>query len=289
MIDRLRQQIKRIGPHFRRVLVSGEAGSRRESVARALWAASPGAARPFVVLSHRALEDAAALSRHDARIGNAALQRYVRSALEGMLWIDDVSVLSIAAQALLLRLLEEPTCNGENLRIAVGTAITLKAQAAAGTCSQELRLALTSIELQLPPLREHIEDLPALVHEAVHSIAREYDLPVQGIASEVLDKLGEYSWPGNETELEDVLRAAVLTCDSGHLKLEHLPLLKQPCIGQDTQSKEPDRLQVVIDRHLLRVLSSCDGNKQRAAERLGISRSTLYRMLETCVRPQRAL
>ena len=285
-MSRLRQQIERIGPYFRRVLLSGEAGSDFERVARALRAESPVAGGPFIVCALADIEEIASLWKHDPRVARIALRRLMSSAAGGMLWINGVDSLSTAAQALLLRLLEERSADGERLRIAAGTTANLKVLVAAGAFSHELRLALGAIEVQAPPLRHRMEDVVMLASERVHVSAREYAVKIDSIAEDFLDRLTQYAWPGNEIELDNALRLAVLSCDDGHLRTEHLPVREEPALSLPAK-KPSDRLQDVVDQHLLSVLASCDGNKLRAADRLGISRSTLYRMLEACARPER--
>ena len=216
------------------------------------------------------------------------LRRLVSSAYGGMIWIDDISSLSIAAQRLLLRLTEERSGDGDRIRIAVGTTAHLKNLVATGLFSHELRLTLASVELQVPPLRDRIEDLTVLAEEIIQLIGREYALAISDVEISFLEELRERVWTGNETELENTLRMAVLSCCDGHLRAEHLPALEGGGPPATLPNNVPDRLQDVIDQHLLRVLASCDGNKLRAADRLGISRSTLYRMLEACAAPERA-
>ncbi len=288
-MEQVRQQVARLGPHFRRVLISGDTGSDRERIARALHRASPGARGSFVVCALADLEESAALWKQDPRVARIALRRTAANAAGGTLWIDDVATLSAAAQILVLRLLDERPAEGERLRLITGTAANLKAMCAAGAFLQELRLAISALELPVPPLRARRDDIAELARSMAHSIAQEYAIEIDGISDDLVAALEEYSWPGNEAEMENTLRMAVLSSNGGLLTPEHVQAFEISAPAAATIAVEgmPDRLQDVVDQHLLRILAACDGNKLRAADRLGVSRSTLYRMLEACAATER--
>jgi DNA-binding NtrC family response regulator len=154
-----------------------------------------------------------------------------------------------------------------------------------GRFNHELYQRLATVHITLPPLRERMEDLPELARYFLERFAQLYGSGVREIADEAMEHMQKHLWPGNLCELESVLRNGVLRSDGEMLQSHDLPLLAE------TSEPEPSgtgvsrsvRLQDVVEQHVLRVLKECGGNKLRASEALGISRSTLYRMLDAGV------
>jgi transcriptional regulator with PAS, ATPase and Fis domain len=138
------------------------------------------------------------------------------------------------------------------------------------------------VEIVLPPLRAHLEDLPELTKWLLERIALLYGRTVPAVSNEAMERMLGYRWRGNRRELESVLRNSLLQVEGGVLEPHHLPPLAEVSMSASTTAGtgESARLQDVVDHHVLRVLKDCRGNKLRAAEVLGISRSTLYRMLD---------
>ncbi len=160
----------------------------------------------------------------------------------------------------------------EDLRVLVST----------GLFRQELYQRLATVEIVVPPLRERVEDLPELSRRFLCQFAFVNGRRAAEIADEAMERMQGYRWPGNTSELESVLRVGAVQCEGEVLECRHLPVFGGlPRSGKDDGWAEVSlRLQDVVDQHVLRVLKDCGGNKLRAAEALGISRSTLYRMLE---------
>jgi DNA-binding NtrC family response regulator len=287
-MKRLRQQIRRIGPHFRTVLVCGEAGTGKELVARALHRMSPAAAEPFVVRHAAAIEDALAESESSARAGDDG--RLIKRLVRKTLFLDRISDMPLEAQGRLLRVLMQPESaqsrinapQRTELRIIASTEEDLKILMSTGRFSQELYQRLATVDITLPPLRERMEDLPELARYFLERFAALYRRGVRAIADEGMERMQKHSWPGNVAELESVLRNGVLRSDGEMLELPSFPAANQP-EQSIAEANKSVRLQDVIERHVLRVLKDCGGNKLRASEMLGISRSTLYRMLDADV------
>jgi DNA-binding NtrC family response regulator len=266
---RLRMQVRRIGPHFRSVLVSGEAGAGKELVARALHAMGPGG--EFVVCGAAELEDV--LARSEA-------------SLQGMLFLDGISKMHLEAQDRVLQVLKkhervwghfEPS----HLRVIAATRDDLRTLASAGRFRQELYQRLTTVEIAVPPLRERMEDVPELARYLLRRFALLHNRDAHEIADDAIDRMKLYRWPGNVREIEDVLREAALRSTDGRIELRHLPeLSEEDRMPPAAIAGKSVRLQDVIEQHVFHVLKDCRGNKLRAAEMLGISRSTLYRMLD---------
>lgn len=269
-MQRLLLQIERIGPHFRTVLVRGEVGAGKELVARALHAKSDRAAAPFLVC-------------HASRLSGADHEDYHHDLAEatdqGTLFLDGVEEISPEAQQTLLRML-----NQKKTRIIASSSQDLRAIAAAGILRQDIYHRLAMVEIVLEPLRRRIEDIPLLTMHFLERFATRYGKQIDTVTPEVMEHLLSHEWPGNVRELENVLHNSVLQCGGSTLGIRDLPSLTAGAGAQPRvelrQSETPLRLQEVIERHVLRVLRDCSGNKVRAAEVLGISRSTLYRMLE---------
>jgi DNA-binding NtrC family response regulator len=289
-MKRLRLQVRRIGPHFRTVLLSGEPGTGKELVARALHGMAQGTARPFVVCYKTAIEEALTDYESGARTADDVV-RLIQGSVRGTLFLDGISELSLVAQGRLLRVLTQYESSQNrvdasqrmDLRIIASTSDDLRILVSTGGLRQELYQRLATVEITLPPLRDRMEDLPELARCFLDRFAQLYGREVREIADEAMERMQEYHWPGNVGELESVMRNGVLQSEGEVFESHHLPRFAEtnkPDRSMPSASKNM-RLQDVVEQHVLRVLKDCGGNKLRAAEVLGISRSTLYRMLET--------
>ena len=286
---RLRLQVRRIGPHFRSVLISGEAGTGKELVARALHGMSPVAGGPFVVCRAAGLVDA--LVKYEAGADFAdAFDRSMKTLRCGTLFLDAISEAPLEVQARLLHVLEKhelaqsslEVSKRIDLRLIAATSEDLKVSVSTGRFRQDLYQRIATVDIALPPLRERMEDLPELARYSLRRLALLSGRRVDEIADEAMERMRRYRWPGNVRELESVLRDGVLRSESGMLEARHLLLFTETSALEQSSAGESGsvRLQDVVEQHVLRVLKDCGGNKLRAAEVLGISRSTLYRMLD---------
>jgi DNA-binding NtrC family response regulator len=141
------------------------------------------------------------------------------------------------------------------------------------------------VEIAIEPLRRRTEEIPGLVMHFVERFSLLYERHIDAVDADAMDKLRTHAWPGNVRELENVVRNAVLQCEDRVLAVDDLSsLVELNDRGDDERLsiETPARLEDVVRQHVHRVLRECSGNKVRAAEMLGISRSTLYRMLEGC-------
>lgn len=276
-MKRLRLQVRRIGPHFRTVLVHGEIGAGKETVARALHRTSSGTDGPFVVSAE----------------GNR-IDSLMKIARQGTLFFHEIGEMPLVTQDEFLKLLRRHEWAHEGLaapqrinpRIIAATRRDLRALAAAGGFRQELYQRLAMVQIGVAPLRERREDVPALAAHFLDRFTREQRKNIASIAKEAMERLQSHGWPGNVRELEGVVREAVSRCSGSVIEALELPefAMSLPTDGNAVPGSEQKtaRLQDVVEQHVLEVLRNCAGNKLRAAELLGISRSTLYRMLDAC-------
>jgi DNA-binding NtrC family response regulator len=208
----------------------------------------------------------------------------VKTALGGTLFLDGISEMPMEAQAHLLRVLRRQDGSqaglaaGQKLdvRMIASTREDLRVLASAGRFLQELYQQLAMVEIALLPLHERREDIPQLSVRLVERWMSRFNKRIEEIAEKAMRRLEDHSWPGNISELESALRHGVLHCEGTVLEAGDLPVFVETSAGVP----ETVRLHDVVEQHVLRVLKNCAGNKLRTAELLGISRSTLYRMLE---------
>ena len=280
-IRRVRTQIERIAPHFRCALIRGDRGTGKKLVARLLHAKRGMGGDTFLLLDAEIIEA--------CRRGNAAVGRYPEGAEQGTLFLDDVDRLSLPAQDWLVEMLRwkdaprrsKNTQPGVEMRVIASTTEDLRPLASAGRFRHALYQRLVTVEIALPPLRERMEDIPELARHLVERVARLHGRSMLGIAEESMMQLQKHCWPGNVRELCDVIQGGVVRSNSGFIEARHLVFARST--GTERLSADMDasvRLEDVVERHVFGVLKECGGNKLRAAEMLGISRSTLYRMLE---------
>jgi DNA-binding NtrC family response regulator len=216
--------------------------------------------------------------------------RLMGRSVRGTLFLDRISDLPLEGQGRLLRALTQHELTQSrlymsgrmDLRIIASTCEDVKILVSTGRFSHELYQRLATVDIVLPPLRERMEDLPELARYFLERFPRLYGKGVCEIADEAMERMQKHLWPGNVSELERVLRDGVLRSKGGVLEPHHLPPFADASEPEQSPGRSV-RLQDVVEQHVLRVLKACGGNKLRASEMLGISRSTLYRMLDAGV------
>jgi DNA-binding NtrC family response regulator len=286
---RVNEQLQQIGPRVRLALIEGETGTGKHLLARHIQARHASAGT-LVVEEATSLFPAEEGSNSELR--SDALRGAVRRAVEGVLLIRNIDELATEAQAQLLRYIRsfETSLSAEKQgavpspsQLICTSRKPLRTQVLAGAFLPEIYYRLSAVSFSLPPLRDRKEDIPALVQMFIDTVSREQQRPLQGLGPGSLPILLRHLWPGNVRELESVVRAACLSSEAQWLRPIDLVILPlEPAGSKDGEPALPENytLDGVIRRHILQVLKACDGNKARAASKLGISRSTLYRMLE---------
>jgi len=267
---RVRSQLQRIAPYFRVALITGEPGTGKETVARALHKRSARALGPFVVWRSGDFTE-------KLREENLTPDT-LRDLRRGTLYLDCIGAMSLRLQGRLLDLLEQEAVRSQRseLRIVASNDRELRTLATTGRMREELYRRIAAVEIGLTPLRRRAEDIPLVVETLLRHIPGS-----AGIAPEAMLKLTQHEWPANVRELRKVLEIAAGLAEGFPIEAAHLPPLgTEPETSCETDERSLERLQDVIQRHVLEVLTRCSGNKLRASEVLGISRSTLYRMLD---------
>ena len=274
-MTQVRSQIRRVAPYFRTALLTGERGCGEESAARLLHQLSPLSHRPFVALTPAAVE---------LLFGADRLSEPVEA--HGMLYIPRPERLPRTVQIALLRLVRKH--GSQAPRIVAFAERGLRPLVSSGGFSAELAESLAALRITLPSLRDRHEDIPALLTHVLHDVATRAGIPLPQLAPDLLDAAMTLTWPGNLSQLH-AAAAGLIEHPSGPvlhaLDLETvLGTIPQPPL-HDRREIRLMRLEDVIQEHIRAVLFACNGNKVRTAEVLGISRSTLYRMLDAQVQP----
>jgi two-component system response regulator AtoC len=276
------------------VLITGETGTGKELVARAIHYASHRSERGFVVVDCTALPETlfeSELFGHErgAFTGAAAARRGLfETASGGTCLLDEIGELSPALQAKLLRVLQERAIRrlGGNelipvdLRIIAATNRNLKKLVEDGRFREDLYYRLHVVTITVPPLRERSTDIPLLVRHFLEKYARAAERPVPLVSPEAMALLTSYGWPGNVRELEHALERAVALGPSPLLLPDDLPVDVRGGDADAIVPKSALTLEEMKRWYVAKIVGDCGGNKVRAAEVLGIDRRTLYRIIE---------
>jgi DNA-binding NtrC family response regulator len=285
------QIITRIGPSDANVLITGENGTGKGTVAQALHAVSTRAARPLVTVNAGGLSEGVFESELFGHVKgaftDAKADRVGRFELAdgGTLFLDEIANVPLNLQAKLLRVLEtgefERVGSSRTRRVAVrilsATNANLAEELASGRFRQDLLFRLNTIEIQLPPLRNRREDIPALAAHFLAQHAQHYRKAVTGFDPGAMQALLAHSWPGNIRELDHAVERAVLMTHSATIRAPELGLRTD----RDGGSRIEDMSLEDVEGFLIRkAMARYHGNVSQAAKALGLSRSALYRRLQ---------
>ncbi len=283
--------IERVGPSDANVLITGEHGTGKEVVARRLHAVSARAPQPLVPVNAGALSEGVFESELFGHVRGAFTDAKAdrigcfELADGGTLFLDEIGTMPANQQAKLLRVLQ----SGEfhrvgsskvhrcDVRILSATNIDIDAEVERGSFRADLLYRLNTVEIPIPPLRERREDLIALATFFLRRVAARYRKPVEGFAPDAIKAIQGHSWPGNVRELEHAVERAVLMAQGRSVAEDDLGLRRRGEAGarlEEMTLEEAERLLIQ------RALAACDNNVSDAAERLGLSRSALYRRLQ---------
>jgi DNA-binding NtrC family response regulator len=296
-------RIRRVAPHFRTVLVTGPTGTGKELVARALHRLSPAASGPFGVVNCAAVVETLFESELFGYVKGAftgATQDKIgmfEYAQGGTLLLDEIGDMPLATQTKLLRVLQNqeiqrvgsPVPRKVDVRVVAATNQDLERLVAEKKFRDDLYFRVSTSEIRLPRLVERKEDLPLLERHILEHFAAQYRKPVSRLTRRAQTVLARYSWPGNVREVENVLAHACMMAEGDAIDVRDLPERFHGQIARGGgQDDDLMTLEEVDRRHALRVLERVGGNKVQAAEILGVSRATLYRLLaENDSRPEK--
>ena len=321
--------IGRIAPQESTVLILGESGTGKELVARAIYHYSQRNQKPFLAINCAALPESlleSELFGHERGAFTGADQRRIGKFEQvngGTIFLDEIGDMSSTTQAKALRLLQEQQFEriGGNVtvktdvRIIAATNRDLNQLVAKGRFRQDLLYRLNGFTIQLPPLRERMEDIPILTEHFLNVFNQELSKNIVGVSDDVLQILKAHNWPGNVREFQSAIKYAMIHATGAVLTPDCLPQSCHPALNttipnssltpessgsfdrtaggfdligfvrQQLKDGKPDLYRVIVqevDRQILgEIMAHCEGNQLQAAERLGISRMTLRSKLRS--------
>ncbi|MBI98137.1 MAG: transcriptional regulator [Verrucomicrobiales bacterium] len=294
--------VQQVAPARASVLVLGESGTGKELIAKAIHNLSPRAKQPLVTVHCAALsptlleselfghEKGAFTGAHERRIGR------FEQANGGTLFLDEIGEIDQAIQVKLLRFLGErtfervgsSTTQTADVRLIAATNRNLEEEVAKGNFREDLFFRLRVVEMYLPPLRERGTDVVLLAKAFLNEYARENSKTIEELHPDAIEALLNHEWPGNVRELRTALEHAVVLCRGNSITLRDLP----PSVrGESSGMTHPDAKAVLGKPDLtvedaekaliIRALKECQGNRTKAAAKIGMSRRTLHRKLHT--------
>lgn len=289
-------QVNQIAPLRSTVLLTGESGVGKEIIAEAIHYSSPRRDKPLVMVNCGALSESlieSELFGHEKGAFTGAIQlRKGRFELahEGTIFLDEVAEMPPATQVKVLRVLQ----NGEfervggsqtltvDIRVVAATNQNLEKAMAEGRFRKDLFYRLNVIHLEIPPLRERVEDITLLAQHFLDKFCLENNRPAMGFSPQAIRALKSYAWPGNVRELENVVERAVALCSESTVGLEDLPDEIRNYSGVSDRIVIPIGASIEeIERlAILQTLKKTGGDKEVAARILGIGLATLYRRLK---------
>jgi two-component system, NtrC family, response regulator len=284
---------EKVAPSDSTVLLEGETGTGKELFAQSIHNASPRKNKPFVAVNCCAfpkelLESEIFGHKKGAFTGaNFDKKGLFEEAHEGTLFLDEIGEMHPDLQAKLLRVLEDQTFTkiGDtkptrvNVRIIAATNRDLQKELLKENFRNDLYYRLSVFRIAVPALRDRKEDIPLLVDSFIAIYSAKTNKKITGVSADFMEKLTIFSWPGNTRELKNILERAIILTEKEILTPDLLPpeILypsETDCSGKHTTLGEMEKV------HIIRMLAFTNGNKTRAAEKLGIGVPTLYRKLE---------
>ncbi|PYU07301.1 MAG: hypothetical protein DMG33_05240 [Acidobacteria bacterium] len=287
---------RKVAKHYTNVLLVGATGTGKELVARAVHQLSPVSQQRLAICNCSAMVDTLLESQLFGHVRGSftgatdtrpGLFEYANG---GTVFLDEVAEMSLPMQAKLLRVIQNreiqrvgsPEVRKINVRLIGATNRDLRAEVLAGRFREDLYYRLSSIQIRIPALTERLEDIPLLVHFLLKKYNEAYGKQITGLTRRAQTTLLQHPWPGNVRELENVISSACITASGDFIDISDLPEhLQRPGRGaSERDSWRPLTIDEVRRLHIQRVLEMCDGNRLRAAQILGIGRTSLYRFLK---------
>jgi DNA-binding NtrC family response regulator len=300
--------IEQIAPSNVSVLITGESGTGKEMVARTLHDLSPRKSRPFVAVNCAAIPETLIESEifgHEKGAFTGAVEKRAgcfELANGGTLLLDEIGEMPVGTQSKLLRVLEERKLRrlgaraeqDVDVRVLAATNRDPAESVAEGQFRSDLYYRLNVFHIHMPPLREHMDDVPTMVEAMVREMNQKHNRRVSGAGPSILDRMMHYSWPGNARELRNTVERAVVLCtDGAALDASHLPsnfgMTQSGALRAPESNIVPVPVGTTVDEAekmlILRTLETTTQNKTRAAEILGVSLKTLHNKLKEYSQP----
>jgi DNA-binding NtrC family response regulator len=295
--------VRRLAPYARVALITGETGTGKELVARAMHQLGPRRDGKFVPINCSAVVETlfeSELFGHVRGAFTGAIDHKVgmfEEATGGTIFLDEIGELPLSVQAKLLRVLEQNEvyrvgsveARKVDVHVLAATNSDLRAEVSAGRFRSDLYYRLNVVEVHVPPLRARREDIPYLTAHFLRASADRLGKTVQGVTPSAERRLAAADWAGNVRELRNVIERACILADSQHITERELrgaiPQAPQTAAGTiggaPHRSSDPEdiSLAAVSRDHVVRVLDRAGGNKKHSAELLGVSRRAFYRLL----------
>ncbi|RMG41266.1 MAG: sigma-54-dependent Fis family transcriptional regulator [Methanobacteriota archaeon] len=292
------QQIDTIAPTDTKVLITGETGTGKELVARAIHLRSKRSTKPYVRVNCAAIPETLIESTffgHKKGSFTGALSDQTgkfEQADGGTIFLDEIGELPMLAQAKLLHVLQDgeiekigqPGVSRVDVRVICATNKDLQEMIAQGRFRDDLFHRINLFHIHLPPLRERVEDIPLLVEYYIQRFADEYNKTIVGISPVAMNALMQHPLPGNVRMLRNLIEKAVIFSEEKIISPEVLSLAMESSRHNDLLSAPKMNLNEFLEsqekQFLQRVLIICKGNRQKAAEMIGVDRATLWRKMK---------
>jgi DNA-binding NtrC family response regulator len=296
--------IRQVAPSKASVLIAGESGTGKELVARAIHHLSNRRSGPFVAINCAALPETlmeSELFGHEKGAFTGALERRAgcfELAQHGTLMLDEIGEMATGTQAKLLRVLEDSRVRrlggkselSVDVRVIAATNRNIEEALKKGELREDLYYRLNVFEINLPPLRTRMIDVPVLCEALITQLNRKHSCNVTHLNPDVMEAFKKHTWPGNVRELRNVLERAVIVAGEGVIQTAHLPYDFGVSTGTHTAAQvfEPEGVRLPVgttvsqgERALIQLtLQHTKNNKTRAADILGISLKTLFNKLK---------
>ena len=281
--------VKLVAPTSMSVLINGASGTGKEYVAKRIHQLSKRSEKPFVAIDCGAIPKELAASEffgHKKGSFTGAIEDKVGAFIEadgGTIFLDEIGNLSYDVQVQLLRVLQErrvkpigtTTEVKVDVRLIAATNEDLKAAIKSGAFREDLYHRINEFTIYMPHLCERGEDIPLFANFFLDQANRELEKPVPGFLPEAMEKISQYTWPGNLREMRNTVMRAALLAQGNPIRVEHL--------GIDMNIDKPINILHDPDSERTKIVSAlqkCSGNKSKAAAMLGIDRKTLYNKLK---------
>ena len=288
--------IKQVAKSNATVLINGETGTGKELVAESIFKCSKRMNKPFIKVNLAALPseiiESELFGHEKGAFTSAVKTRKGRFELadEGTLFLDEVSEMPLNIQVKLLRVLQEQEFERvgsvesikTDIRIIAATNKNLADCVKMGTFREDLFYRLNVVVIDLPPLRERKEDIPAMIKSFLKEFSAEIDKKLS-IAPEVVDALLTFHWPGNVRQLRNIIERLTVTCSGDRIELDQLPdeiLEKKIDSYKNLEVSAGLTMDEIERRHIINTLKRFNGKKNQAAKELNIGLKTLYRKIE---------